>query len=161
MSFGAAQVEVVAGFLSAPNMDRVAVAVDVLDHDHGVGSFGQRRSGHNLEGFTRADGAAKQLAGADFANHSQIAGQVGRPDRITVAGGAMKRGVVAVGGNGFGEDSARGAGKAHGFGLPAAAARVAEDASAGLFKCEGHIFQRSSGRGFGLASFGWRGIRRI
>jgi hypothetical protein len=79
----------------------------VFDHDHRIGSRGQRRSGHDLDGLTRPERLAQPaLAGADGANDPQRRADICGPHGIAIACSAVEGRLVAVGDYGHSEGAA-------------------------------------------------------
>ena len=96
-------VDELAGLGAGIDEDAIAFAAGVLHHDDGVGTGGQGRAGHDLDGLAAADFAGEAGAGADFADHLERARQVGGMHREAVADGARHGRVVAVSGDIFGK----------------------------------------------------------
>ena len=95
---------------SAPRsiVHAVAVARDVLDHHHGVGAVRQRSAGHDLDRLPGPTAPAKLLAGAHFADHAQLARQIGGAHRESVAHRARQRRIIAIGEDRLGQHASRG-----------------------------------------------------
>jgi hypothetical protein len=82
----------------------------VFDHDDGVGAGGGGGAGHDFYGLAGLKGERGVFAGADFTGQVEVAWQVGGPDGETIAHGAVKGGIGAVGEDVGGEDAAGGFG---------------------------------------------------
>ena len=54
-------------FYRAIQLDAVAFARSVLDHDHSVRPSGQRRAGHNLYATSSGNGNGRRVASLEFA----------------------------------------------------------------------------------------------
>ena len=121
----------------------------VFHHYDGVRAWRHWGAGHDGIGLASIQcGWDLTRTCFDFSDYFELGwklSQIGCADRIAVAGGSRKGRDVAVGGDGFGEDSARGVEQAYGFVAARRDARcVVFDSAAGVFK----------GRYEGL---GWRG----
>src|SRR5262245_53895306 len=92
-----------------------AIACDVLDHDHRVGTAGKGSASHDFDGLPRIDFAWKDRAGADLANDFERARKVRRADRKAVADRTRQRRRIAVGMNRLGRAPAGGGGGGWGF----------------------------------------------
>ncbi len=104
--------EVVAGGDGATDKlaDKAVAVLNVLQHEDAVCAFGQGCAGHDFEDFPGCEGAVGELAGANEPGLEEPAVGVGLSSAAgeAVAGGAGESGLVAVGGDGGGEDAAAG-----------------------------------------------------
>ena len=63
------------------------------------------RTGHDFDGLAGTDLAIEALAGADFTDDFQIAGQIDGAHRVSVAHRTCDGGIVAVRRDGLGQDA--------------------------------------------------------
>ena len=82
-------------------MQHIALALDMLHHDHTIGAAGDRRPSHNFHGVARGYLDRCRIARANGTNDldSCVAFQVSRAAGKPVAGRARKRRLVTVGMN--------------------------------------------------------------
>ena len=85
----------------------------MLHHHHRIGAARHGSAGHDLDRFARLHFARERLARAHFADHEQIAGQIGGAHREPVANGARDGRVVAIGQHRLGQHAASDFRKAH------------------------------------------------
>ena len=84
-------------------MTRSSGAAGVLNHNHRVRARGHGSAGHDFNRLANPDRAFENFPGAHFADHLQVAGQIGRADGKSIAGRARKGRIIAVGEDVFGE----------------------------------------------------------
>jgi hypothetical protein len=104
--FRAVWIEIIAGLERSINRHAIAGVAGMLDHHDRVGTRGHRSACHYFNSLTSSDRSFKKFAGADFADDMELARQIGGADRETVAGGAGKRRIIAIGDDVFGKDAA-------------------------------------------------------
>jgi hypothetical protein len=107
--------------------DAVVRDFDVLEHNDGVGAFGDGCAGHDLECDAGSERhGRRQLTGAeDSCNWKPIAcGERSGLDGVAIAGGAVEGRKVAVGKDGRGKDAVEGFEERERFGLPGSCGRA-------------------------------------
>ncbi len=114
--FGTLRIDELAGCSRLAGSQAGAVAGDVFEHDHGVGSARHRRTGHDLDSLTLRHLPREAFARADLADHREFAGEVAGAHRVAVAHRTRQSGVIAIRRNGFAQHSSRGHFECNGLG---------------------------------------------
>ncbi len=142
------RIEVVARRVRPLGANAIAVqTLDVLNHENRVGAFGERGPSHDFHRLARTHRRTLIVfAGANFADDLKLSRKVGRTHGESVASRAREGWIVAVGGDGLGQDASVGLerGKPFGGGRRSMRGDFAKDGFSGFVERQGH------GSGIGL-----------
>ncbi len=106
--FATSRIDVLSRFRRLGNAHPAAHRDGVLHHHHGVRARGQGRAGHDGDCLSGAGFAREAFARADLADDIQLAREIRRAHRKTIADGAGKRRGIAVGRHGFRQHASHG-----------------------------------------------------
>jgi hypothetical protein len=111
----------------------------VLDHHNGIGTIGQGRSSHDLDGLSGSNKTGERFAGADFADRLEAAWKIRGARGESIAHGAIEWGIVSIGEYVLGQNTTDRCAEVDSFGgrRRSSHANFAQHHGASVFKCQG------------------------